>query len=99
MLILSYLWILAVVPLLAEKEDREIQWHAKHGLVLFAAEIVVWIGLFILSSLPLGWVFGCGLVPLVWLAIVIIRLVAIQKALRGSRLELPLVTAFADQWS
>ena len=33
MLILSYLGILALVPLLVEKDDPEVQWHAKHGLV------------------------------------------------------------------
>src|SRR5687768_9624613 len=41
MIVLSYLGILAVIPLVAEKEDREVQWHAKHGLVLLAAEIVI----------------------------------------------------------
>lgn len=99
LLILSYLWILAVIPLATAKEDREIQWHARHGLVLLAAEILLATGLFILSSLPLGWVFGCALVPLSWLAIMIVHLIAIQRALRGGHLEIPLVTDFADRWS
>ena len=34
MIVLSYLWLLALVPLLTEKDDKEVQWHAKHGLVL-----------------------------------------------------------------
>src|SRR5436190_8527971 len=33
MILLSYLWLLALVPLLTEKDDKEVQWHAKHGLV------------------------------------------------------------------
>ena len=33
MIVLSYLWLLALVPLLVEKDDREVQWHAKHGIV------------------------------------------------------------------
>ena len=37
MIVLSYLWPLALVPLLVEKEDAEIQWHAKHGIVLMVA--------------------------------------------------------------
>jgi uncharacterized membrane protein len=41
MIVLSYLWLLALVPLLTEKEDREVQWHAKHGIVLMVAEIVL----------------------------------------------------------
>ena len=34
MILLSYLWLLALIPLVVEKDDREVQWHAKHGLVL-----------------------------------------------------------------
>src|SRR3954470_16220785 len=34
MLVLGYLWPLAVVPLLVARDDAEVQWHAKHGLVL-----------------------------------------------------------------
>ena len=28
MVVLSYLWILALIPLLVEKDDQEVQWHA-----------------------------------------------------------------------
>jgi hypothetical protein len=59
MLVLSYLGLLALIPLLMEKDDREIQWHAKHGLVLLAAEFVVWICL-MMVSMALSFVdFGC----------------------------------------
>ncbi len=37
MIVLAYLWPLALVPLLIEKHDAEVQWHAKHGIVLMAA--------------------------------------------------------------
>ncbi|MHC4711587.1 MAG: hypothetical protein ACYTA3_14595, partial [Planctomycetota bacterium] len=43
MIVLSYLWILALIPLLAEKDDAEVQWHAKHGVVHLAAEVILWI--------------------------------------------------------
>ena len=43
MILLSYLWLLALVPLLTEKDDKEVQWHAKHGLVLMVAELFLWI--------------------------------------------------------
>ena len=36
MIVLAYLWLLALIPLLLEKQDAEVQWHAKHGLVLMA---------------------------------------------------------------
>jgi hypothetical protein len=37
MIVVSYLWLLALIPLIVEKNDREVQWHAKHGLVLLVA--------------------------------------------------------------
>src|SRR5918993_12910 len=45
MIVLSYLWLLALVPLLTEKDDKEVQWHAKHGLVLMVAELFLWIAI------------------------------------------------------
>ncbi len=42
MILLSYLWLLALIPLVVEKEDREVQWHAKHGLVLTVVEMIFW---------------------------------------------------------
>ena len=41
MIVLAYLWPLAIVPLLLEKDDADVQWHAKHGLVLLAAELLL----------------------------------------------------------
>ena len=49
MIVLSYLWLLALVPLLVEKDDKEVQWHAKHGIVLMVAEIVLWIAITIVT--------------------------------------------------
>ncbi|MGB5515145.1 MAG: hypothetical protein WBP36_11520, partial [Thermoanaerobaculia bacterium] len=43
MIVLSYLWILALIPLLVDKDDKEVQWHAKNGLVLTAAEFALWL--------------------------------------------------------
>ena len=40
MIVLAYLWPLAFVPLLLEKEDADVQWHARHGIVLMAAELI-----------------------------------------------------------
>ena len=42
MIVLSYLWILwPRSRCVVEKNDPEVQWHAKHGLVLFVAEIIL----------------------------------------------------------
>ena len=59
MIVLSYLWLLALVPLLVEKDDKEVQWHAKHGIVLMVAEIVFWIAMSIVQ-IVLGSLLGCA---------------------------------------
>ena len=69
MIVLSYLWLLALVPLLVEKDDKEVQWHAKHGIVLMVAEIVFWIAVTIVQMV-LGTILGCvvGLLSFVGVA-------------------------------
>ena len=103
MIVLSYLWLLALIPLLVEKDDREVQWHAKHGLVLAVVEIVVMIGLqvvvMILGAISggLGCVFGL-LVPLFMLAILVVHVLCIVKGVNGQRFLLPGISEFADRF-
>jgi uncharacterized membrane protein len=99
MIVLSYLWLLALVPLLVEKDDKEVQWHAKHGIVLMLAEIVFWIAITIVQ-MALGTILGCvvGLLSfLVWLGIVVLHIFAIIKGVNGSRLIVPGVSQYADK--
>jgi uncharacterized membrane protein len=99
MIVLSYLWLLALVPLLVEKEDREVQWHAKHGIVLMIAEIVFWIAVTIVQ-MALGTILGCvvGLLSfVVWVGIVVLHIIAIVKGVNGSRLIVPGVSQYADR--
>ncbi len=99
MLILSYLGILALIPLLVEKEDADIQWHAKHGLVQMVGWIVLSIVLAFLSSFPyIGMFLGCAVAPLLWLVILAIQIVAMLKALKGERLIIPVISEYADKW-
>ena len=100
MLILSYLGILALVPLLVEKDDPEVQWHAKQGLVLLGSWIVLHIVLAILYSFPfLGMFLGCAVAPLLWLVILVIHIIAMIKALEGKRFIIPVISDYADKWS
>jgi uncharacterized membrane protein len=103
MIVLAYLWLLALVPLLVEKEDKEVQWHAKHGIVLLVAEIIIWIALGIVSTM-LGFVsggLGClisFLYPIVWIGIVVLHIVAIVKGVNGGRLIIPGVSEYASKF-
>ena len=104
MLVLAYLWPLAVVPLLVSKDDAEVHWHAKHGLVLMAAELLAVLVLSILASLMTMMAFGVGLALsvllyiLLWATILIVHVLAIIKALGGSRLEVPAVSRYAARF-
>jgi len=103
MIVLSYLWLLALIPLLVEKEDREVQWHAKHGLVLTVVEVVVMIGIqvvvMILGAISggLGCVFTL-LIPIFMLAILIVHVLCIVKGINGQRFLIPGVSEFADKF-
>jgi uncharacterized membrane protein len=84
MIILSYLWILALIPLLMEQDDQDVRWHAKHGLVLLGAEIAAFLAIGVFSGLSGG--LGCLLVPLAQLGVLVFHVVCISKALNGERL-------------
>ena len=103
MIVLAYLWPLAIVPLLLEKDDADVQWHAKHGLVLLAAELLLLVGIAVLTSLVslATFVFGCALslfVMLIWVAILGVHIVAIIKAMGGTRLIIPGISEYANRF-
>lgn len=101
MLVLSYLGLLALIPLLTKKEDREIQWHAKHGLVLFGAFVAAWI-LFQIVSYVLPSEISCllGCLPwlLIWGAYIAVCILCITKAVKGERFLIPGLSDFADKF-
>ncbi len=103
MIVLSYLWILALVPLLTEKEDEEVRWHAKHGIVLMVAEIAFWIVFTILTNIIIAMTFGLGCLvtlagPVIALVFLVVHVMAIVKGLNGERLVVPYVTEYTQKF-
>ena len=96
MLVLAYLWLLALVPLLVEERDQEVRWHAKHGLVLFGAEFAAFIALAIVSGI--AWWLSFLLVPLAQLAVLVLHVVCIAKALQGDRFLIPRVSEYTERF-
>lgn len=100
MIVLSYLWLLALVPLLTEKEDKEVQWHAKHGIVLMAAELILWIAITVINMVT-GFFLGClvGFLSLfIWLGLIVLHVMCIVKGINGQRLTIPGVSEFAERF-
>jgi uncharacterized membrane protein len=103
MIALAYLWPLALVPLLIEKQDSEVQWHAKHGIVLMVAELVVLVAYILITSIvsmaTLG--LGCVLSLLLvfgWIAVLGLHVAAIIKGVNGERLIIPGVSEYASRF-
>ncbi|HEX7138264.1 MAG TPA: hypothetical protein VF219_10470 [Vicinamibacterales bacterium] len=103
MIVLAYLWVLAFIPLLVEKQDVEVQWHAKHGLVLMAAELVLIIAYILMTSIISLATFGLGcvlvlLLVFAWIGILGLHVAAILKGVNGGRLLIPGISEYADRF-
>ena len=103
MIVLAYLWLLALIPLIVEKQDADVQWHAKHGLVLTVAELVLLFSyvtmtsIVSLATLGLGCVLSLFLV-FAWVAILALHIAAIVKGVNGQRLIIPGISLYADRF-
>jgi len=103
MIVLSYLWILFLVPLITEKNDPEVQWHAKHGLVIFIAEILAHVVIWVLSAVlnQIWGGLGCGLSLLgmfIWIAFLVLRILCIVKGVNGQRFIIPVITDYVSRF-
>ena len=102
MIVLAYLWLLALVPRLVEKHDPDVRWHAKHGIVLMIAEFVLLLAYIVVTSivslaaLPLG-CFMSLLLVLGWVAVLGLHLAAIGKGINGGRLIVPGLSEYASK--
>ena len=83
---LSYLGLLFLVPMLANKESKFAQFHAKQGLILT-------IGWFIGSFLY----FLVGLGFLVHIAILVFSIMGLVNVSKGEMKELPIVGGLAKK--
>ena len=103
MIVLAYFGPLALIPLLVEKDDHEVQWHSKHGLVLFGAEVVLWVVLFIVGMVlaaifaPLGCLLSIFSLFLS-LGVLVLHVMCIMKGVKGERLKLPVLSDFPDKF-
>jgi uncharacterized membrane protein len=102
MIVLAYLWPLALVPLLVERQDAEVQWHAKHGIVLMIAELILLFAYIMMQTLVSLASFGLGCVLSIfiifgWIAVLAVHVVAILKGINGTRLIIPGVSDYANR--
>ncbi len=88
--ILSYLWILCLIPVLMKKDNEFVRFHAKQGLVLFIVEMAV----AIIGIIP---VLGSIIYVLGMLICGILSIIGIIQALMGKKWKIPVVNEWADK--
>ena len=89
---LSYLGLLVLVPLLAKKDSPFCQFHAKQGLVL----LIAWVVIGVVAVIPiLGWIIS--ILGSILLAIFFI--IGIVNALSGKAKELPLIGQLGNKFN
>ena len=99
MLVLSYLGLLALIPLLVEKDDREVQWHAKNGLVLTVAWFALWFVIHLAGSIiHFLACAGCLAGSVLGILYLVIIILCIVKALNGERFIIPVLSQFVDRF-
>jgi len=103
MIVLSYLSILFLIPLLTEKDDPEVQWHAKHGMVITIAEIILWVALVIVGMILNNILGGLGCImglvrTFLLLGFLVLRILCILKGVNGQRFIIPVLTDYVSRF-
>ena len=89
--ILSYLWILVLVPIFTAKESKFAMFHAEQGITLAIAATIIMVLAIIFGLIPVvGFVFGI-IFWLIDLAILVLAIIGIVNAANGQAKELPLI--------
>ncbi|MBE5785501.1 MAG: hypothetical protein E7330_06830 [Clostridiales bacterium] len=89
--ILSYIWILWIVPLFAAKDSQFARFHANQGLLLWIVSVVMGIIGIVLGFIP---VVGTVIKIIGWIvnvATLVLAIIGIINAVKGEMKPLPLI--------
>ena len=96
-LILCYAGPWAFLPYIHKREDPELLWHARQGVILAFAECVVAMTLVFIGIFPLfGWVFARFFLPLWLLWCLSMSVTSILQATKGKRHRIPVLHQFIE---
>ncbi len=89
---LSYLGILWLVPMLANKENAFCKFHVKQGIVL----TIFWFAVGIVGAIPvIGWFL---ILPVGSLFAFVMAIIGIIQAAGGKYWKMPLLGGLAESW-
>jgi len=86
--ILSYLSILCIIPLLLKKDNKFVLSHGKNGLVIFVAQVAIFIIHIVLGTWFLK--FGSFILG-------VISFLGIIAVLKGEKITFPIISDIADK--
>lgn len=86
---ISYLWILSIIILLVKKDSDYVKFHARQGVVLFAASVILSVATLIPFVIFISWIGN--------LVILVAVIVGFIQALGGKRYKLPVVGDLAEK--
>ena len=86
--ILSYLFVLCIIPLVLKKENKFVLFHGKQGLILFVGEVAVFI---------LHIVLGSIILKLGFFILGVFSFRGIIAVLQGQYLRLPVIADIAEK--
>lgn len=91
-LVLSYLGLLALLPLFLVKDSAFVQWHAKQGLTLSVGMFVLFV---VFNVIPYLGCLVSGLLSIAWIAL---SIMAILRAFNGERWRIPVVSDLSEKF-
>lgn len=104
--VLAYLgwWVTGLIFWGVERRDDLVRFHAIQSTVAFGGLALVIgccgaIALLMLSYAPTGFSVFLGLATAVWIASLVLWLLALWKASQGQRWRIPLAARVADRWT
>ena len=89
--IISYLWLLFIVGLIAAPNSKFAKYHANQGLVLFLAELLFGFACIVLAFIP---ILGHLTILAGWITCIVLAIMGIINAAGGQCKPLPLIGHF-----
>lgn len=100
---LSYVSIMFIIPLILRHDQDDVYFHARQGMVLFGAEVVVWFVLFMLESFVVALMpsNSLGIVSILgagaWILFVGLSVIGIYFIFRNKKWEMPILGRIAKK--
>ena len=89
--VLAYLFVLVLIPLFAAKNSPFARFHANQGLILFVAELALWVISALLGGIPVLGTIITICVNILDVALFVLMILGIVNVVSGKAKDLPLI--------